>query len=250
MRSPFAKSAATASIARARPVRPICCQSPTKQPLAVLPAHIARIKDLAYIEGIRDNMLHRATAWSSASTAPATSSKPFSPFKTLGKHAPAHGRQHSKPNRYHSGPQHRRRFRHRHSSALLPGPGLKVDVTVSSIGDAKKPRRRHPAPHSALRFPTVTSTPWRKAPWSLAVTSAGGSANAKIVNHPNVGRIPLGALVERDSSLRSHANALPFSPSSRRRLRHRSGGRHPSSTAPSAVPRLASSTVAASKSPT
>src|SRR5882724_13589258 len=56
MRSPFAKSAATAlSLVLALSVQSAAIAD--EQPLAVLPAHIARIKDLAYIEGIRDNML-------------------------------------------------------------------------------------------------------------------------------------------------------------------------------------------------
>jgi len=40
-----------------------------------------------------------------------------------------------------------------------------------------------------------------KAHSSSAGYSAGSSASAKVVNHPTVGRVPDGALVERDSSL-------------------------------------------------
>jgi flagellar P-ring protein FlgI len=79
-------------------------------------------------------------------------------------------------------------------------PGMKMDVTVSSIGDAK-----------SLNGGTLILTPlsapdgqvYAVAQGSLVIGgySAGGSANSKIVNHPTVGRIPSGALVERDTAL-------------------------------------------------
>jgi len=88
-------------------------------------------------------------------------------------------------------------------TATLPPfahPGLKIDVTVSSIGDAK-----------SLAGGTLLMTPLRAAdgniyaaaqgPLVIGGYSAGTSANAKVVNHPTVGRIPEGALVERESSV-------------------------------------------------
>ena len=88
-------------------------------------------------------------------------------------------------------------------TATLPPfarPGLKIDVTVSSIGDAK-----------SLAGGTLLLTPLSAAdgkiyaaaqgPLVLGGYSAGTSANAKVVNHPTVARIPEGALVERDSSV-------------------------------------------------
>jgi len=88
-------------------------------------------------------------------------------------------------------------------TATLPPfarPGLKIDVTVSSIGDAK-----------SLAGGTLLLTPLNAAdgkvyaaaqgPLVIGGYSAGTAANAKVVNHPTVGRIPEGALVERDSSL-------------------------------------------------
>jgi len=88
-------------------------------------------------------------------------------------------------------------------TATLPPfarPGIKIDVTVSSIGDAK-----------SLAGGTLLLTPLSAAdgkvyaaaqgPLVIGGYSVGGSANAKTVNHPTVGRIPEGALVERDSSV-------------------------------------------------
>jgi flagellar P-ring protein precursor FlgI len=88
-------------------------------------------------------------------------------------------------------------------TATLPPfsrPGVKIDVTVSSIGDAK-----------SLAGGTLLLTPLgagdgqihavAQGPLVIGGYSVGPSANAKVVNHPTVGRIPLGALVERDTSL-------------------------------------------------
>ncbi|MGB2592277.1 MAG: flagellar basal body P-ring protein FlgI [Candidatus Acidiferrum sp.] len=79
-------------------------------------------------------------------------------------------------------------------------PGMKMDVTVSSIGDAK-----------SLAGGTLILTPLSAAdgqiyavaqgPLIIGGYSAGTAANTKVVNHPTVGRIPAGALVERDTSL-------------------------------------------------
>jgi len=88
-------------------------------------------------------------------------------------------------------------------TATLPAfahPGMRIDVTVSSIGDAK-----------SLAGGTLLMTPLRAAdgnvyaaaqgPLVIGGYSAGTATNAKVVNHPTVGRIPEGALVERDSSV-------------------------------------------------
>jgi len=79
-------------------------------------------------------------------------------------------------------------------------PGMKVDVTVSSIGDAK-----------SLAGGMLIITPLSAAdgqiyavaqgPLIIGGYSAGSAQNAKVVNHPTVGRIPEGALVERDTSV-------------------------------------------------
>jgi flagellar P-ring protein precursor FlgI len=88
-------------------------------------------------------------------------------------------------------------------TATLPPfarPSLKIDVTVSSIGDAK-----------SLAGGMLLLTPLNAAdgkiyaaaqgPLVIGGYSAGTATNTKVVNHPTVGRIPEGALVERDSSL-------------------------------------------------
>ncbi len=88
-------------------------------------------------------------------------------------------------------------------TATLPpfaSPGTSLDVAVSSAGDAK-----------SLEGGMLLLTPLYAAdgqvyaeaqgPLTLGGYSEGGKANAKQVNHPTVGRIPGGGLVERDSSV-------------------------------------------------
>jgi flagellar P-ring protein FlgI len=80
-------------------------------------------------------------------------------------------------------------------------PGTQLDITVSSIGDAK-----------SLEGGLLLLTPLYGAdgqvyaaaqgPIAVGGYSAGGGANSKQVNHPTVGRIPAGGRVER---------VLPFS---------------------------------------
>lgn len=79
-------------------------------------------------------------------------------------------------------------------------PGMPLDVMVSSAGDAR-----------SLEGGTLLLTPLYAAdgqvyaaaqgPLVLGGYAVGGSANSKQVNHPTVGRIPNGGLIERDSSL-------------------------------------------------
>ena len=84
-------------------------------------------------------------------------------------------------------------------TATLPAfarPGSKIDVTVSSIGDAK-----------SLQGGTLILTPLKgvdgqvyavaQGPLSIGGISAGGSGNSVEINHPTVGRLPNGANVER-----------------------------------------------------
>ena len=88
-------------------------------------------------------------------------------------------------------------------TANLPAfsrPGTRVDITVSSVGDAK-----------SLEGGLLLLTPLYGAdgriyaeaqgPVTLGGYSAGGTGNAKQVNHPTVARIPGGGLVERDTSV-------------------------------------------------
>ena len=79
-------------------------------------------------------------------------------------------------------------------------PGTTLDVTVSSIGDAK-----------SLEGGTLLLAPMHAAsgeiyataqgPLSVGGYSAGPGGNSKQVNHPTVGRIPNGAIVEKDNSI-------------------------------------------------
>jgi flagellar P-ring protein FlgI len=86
-------------------------------------------------------------------------------------------------------------------TATLPPfatPGTHLDVTVSSAGDAR-----------SLEGGMLLLTPLYAAdgqvyaaaqgPLTLGGYSAGTGGNSKELNHPTVGRIPSGALVERDS---------------------------------------------------
>jgi flagellar P-ring protein precursor FlgI len=88
-------------------------------------------------------------------------------------------------------------------TASLPAfsrPGMPVDVMVSSAGDAR-----------SLEGGLLLLTPLYAAdgqvyasaqgPLVLGGYTAGSTANSKVVNHPTVGRIPGGALVERGSAL-------------------------------------------------
>ena len=75
-------------------------------------------------------------------------------------------------------------------------PGMKVDVTVSSIGDAPN-----------LQGGLLIMTPLRAADGQVYAVAqgpvltggfaAGGAGATRVVNHPTVGRVPEGALVER-----------------------------------------------------
>jgi len=75
--------------------------------------------------------------------------------------------------------------------------GDKIDVIVSSIGDAK-----------SLQGGTLILTPLKgpdgvvyavaQGPVSIGGISAGGGGTGVTVNHPNVGRVPSGAVIERE----------------------------------------------------
>jgi flagellar P-ring protein precursor FlgI len=79
-------------------------------------------------------------------------------------------------------------------------PGTHLDITVSSIGDAK-----------SLEGGMLLLTPLYGAdgsvyaaaqgPLTVGGYSAGATGNAKQVNHPTVGRIPAGGLVEKDTAV-------------------------------------------------
>lgn len=88
--------------------------------------------------------------------------------------------------------------------------GTPIDVAVSSIGDAK-----------SLEGGVLVLTPLQgpdgkvyasaQGPLTLGGYSAGGQGNTKQVNHPTVGQISNGAIVERDAAVDlSHMSTVSF----------------------------------------
>jgi flagellar P-ring protein precursor FlgI len=98
-------------------------------------------------------------------------------------------------------------------TAALPAfakPGTTLDVTVSSVGDAKS------IEGGVLLLTSLHGADGQvyaeaQGPITLGGYSAGGGANSKLVNHPTVGRVPEGGIVERDTSVDlSHLTTLSF----------------------------------------
>jgi len=90
-------------------------------------------------------------------------------------------------------------------TASLPAfsrSGMKVDVTVSSIGDAKS-LAGGVLLLTPLRAPDGEVYAAAQGPLTLGgySASAGSGGNTKEVNHSTVGRVPEGATVERDAAL-------------------------------------------------
>jgi flagellar P-ring protein FlgI len=79
-------------------------------------------------------------------------------------------------------------------------PGAKLDVTVSSVGDAKS-LEGGVLLMSALHGPDGQVYAEAQGPLVLGGYSAGNGANGKQVNATTVGLIPEGAIVERDTSV-------------------------------------------------
>lgn len=77
-------------------------------------------------------------------------------------------------------------------------PGSKLDVTVSSAGDAKS-LEGGVLLMSSLRGPDGQVYAEAQGPLALGGYSEGATGNLRAVNHPTVGRIPSGAIVERDA---------------------------------------------------
>jgi len=79
-------------------------------------------------------------------------------------------------------------------------PGMTLDVTVSSIGDAK-------SLEGGILLLTGLSGPDglvyanAQGPVTLGGYTAGRGGNVKMLNFPNVGRIPNGGIVERDTAI-------------------------------------------------
>jgi flagellar P-ring protein precursor FlgI len=88
-------------------------------------------------------------------------------------------------------------------TASLPAfarPGMKVDVTVSSVGDAKS-IEGGVLLLTALRATNGEVYAEAQGPLVIGGYSEGTSGNTKSVNHPTVGRISEGGIVERDAAV-------------------------------------------------
>lgn len=98
-------------------------------------------------------------------------------------------------------------------TAMLPSfarPGTTLDVTVSSVGDAKS-LEGGVLLLTALHGADGQVYAGAQGPLTLGGYSAGSSGNSKQVNHATVGRVPEGGIVERDSSIDlSHLATLSF----------------------------------------
>jgi flagellar P-ring protein precursor FlgI len=161
-------------------------------------AHLARIKDVATIEGIRDNQLVgyglvvglRGTGDSSQTVFPAQTL--ISALERMGITVPQTGSNSASNMQV-------KNMAAVFVVATLPPfsrPGYKMDITVSSAGDAR-----------SLEGGILLMTPlygpdgqiYAQAQGSLVLGGymATGGGNTKLSNHPTTARIPGGALVER-----------------------------------------------------
>ncbi|MGB9408219.1 MAG: flagellar basal body P-ring protein FlgI [Terracidiphilus sp.] len=159
---------------------------------------LARIKDVATIEGIRDNQLVgyglvvglRGTGDSSQTVFPAQTL--VSALERMGITVPQTGSNSASNMQV-------KNMAAVFVVATLPPfsrPGYKVDITVSSAGDAR-----------SLEGGILLMTPlygpdgqiYAQAQGSLVLGGymASGGGNTKLSNHPTTGRVPGGALVER-----------------------------------------------------
>jgi flagellar P-ring protein FlgI len=160
--------------------------------------HLARVKDVAAIEGIRDNQLVgyglvvglRGTGDSSQTVFPAQTL--ISALERMGITVPQ------------SGSNSASNMQVKNMAAVfvvatLPPfsrPGYRIDITVSSAGDAR-----------SLEGGILLMTPLygpdgqiyaqAQGPVVLGGYVASAAGNARQMNHPTTGRVPGGALVER-----------------------------------------------------
>ena len=159
-------------------------------------AHRVRIKDVATIEGVRDNQLIgygivvglSGTGDSQQTVFPVQTL--ISTLQRMGVNVPITGSTST--------------LRVQNMAAVfiaatLPPfaePGTKLDVTVSSAGDAR-------SLNGGLLLMTPLYGPdgriyaQSQGPIVLGGYAAAANGNAKVVNHPTTGRIPGGAMVER-----------------------------------------------------
>jgi flagellar P-ring protein precursor FlgI len=86
------------------------------------------------------------------------------------------------------------------SLPIFAHPGTRVDVTVSSIGDAKS-LEGGLLLLTSLRGADGQVYASTQGPLTLGGYSAGPQGNSKQVNHPTVARIPEGGIVEREAAI-------------------------------------------------
>jgi flagellar P-ring protein FlgI len=79
-------------------------------------------------------------------------------------------------------------------------PGMKIDVTVSSVGDAKS-ITGGVLLLTALRAPNGQVYAEAQGPLVIGGYSEGSAGNTRTVNHPTVGRIADGGVVEREAAV-------------------------------------------------
>lgn len=174
----------------------VCADQPAR--IATAGPHVARIKDVTTVEGVRENML---IGYGLVVGLAGTGDKQQTIFsvQTLANMLQRMGVNiQSQITTIQV-----RNIAAVFVTATLPPfsrPGVQLDVTVSSIGDAK-------SLYGGTLLLTPLSAPdgqvYAVAQGGLVLGgySAGGGGNTKVVNHPNVARIPMGAVVERDSSV-------------------------------------------------
>lgn len=86
-------------------------------------------------------------------------------------------------------------------TATLPPyaqPGSRIDATVAAIGDASSVQGGILL-MTGLQAPDGQVYAIAQGPAVVGGYTAGGSGNTQVVNHPTVGRLPNGAIVERPS---------------------------------------------------
>ena len=166
----------------------LVCQPAMAQPGTDAAMHRVRIKDVATIEGIRDNQL---VGYGIVVGLSGTGdSQQISTLQRMGVNVPT------------SGSASTLRVQNMAAvfiAATLPPfaeSGNKLDVTVSSAGDAR-----------SLSGGLLLLTPLygpdgriyaqAQGPIVLGGYAAAANGNAKLLNHPTTGRIPGGAIVER-----------------------------------------------------
>ena len=169
---------------------------------AEVPGHLARVKDVATIEGIRDNQLVgyglvvglRGTGDTSQTVFPAQTL--ISALERMGITVPQTGTNSASNMQI-------KNMAAVFVVATLPPfsrPGYRIDITVSSAGDAR-----------SLEGGILLMTPLygpdgqiyaqAQGPLVLGGYMATAAGNTRQINHPTTGRVPGGALVE---------HAVPF----------------------------------------